>query len=87
MFPGRAFQRALTGGQAGNVPVVLIDGIVRGVWQQHRSGSKVAITVESFVDLSARHRREVDAQVVRIGDVLEASASWTTGDVTVGPHA
>jgi hypothetical protein len=87
LFPGRAFQRALTGGQAGNVPVLLIEGIVRGVWHQRRSGSKVAITVESFVDLSARHRREIDAQVERIGAVLEASASWTTGEVTVGPHA
>jgi Winged helix DNA-binding domain len=87
LFPGRAFHRALTGGQAGNVPVVLIDGVVRGVWHQRRSGSKVAITVEPFVDLRARDRREIDAQVERIGEVVEASASWATGEVTVGPHA
>jgi len=87
VFPGRAFERALTGGQAGNVPVVLIDGVVRGVWHQRRSGSRVAITLEPFVELTARQRREVDDQVVRIGEILEAHASWTTGDVTVGPHA
>jgi hypothetical protein len=87
LFPGRAFQRALTGGQAGNVPVVLIDGVVRGVWHQRRSGSKVAITVEPFVDLSARQRREIDEAAARVGEVLEANASWSTGEVTVGPHA
>ncbi|TMD25561.1 MAG: winged helix DNA-binding domain-containing protein, partial [Chloroflexi bacterium] len=85
VFPGRAFDRALTGGQAGNVPVVLIDGVVRGVWHQRRSGTKVEITLEPFVELTARQRREVDGQAARIGEVLEARASWVIGDVTVGP--
>jgi Winged helix DNA-binding domain len=31
LFPGRAYERALAGGQAGNFPVVLIDGVVAGV--------------------------------------------------------
>jgi hypothetical protein len=87
LFPGRAAQRALTRGQAGNVPVMLIDGVVRGVWHQRRSGTKLAITLEPFAELTARQRREVDDQVVRIGEVLEANASWATGQVTVGPHA
>jgi hypothetical protein len=87
VFPERASERALTGGQAGNVPVVLIDGVVRGVWHQRRSGMKLEITLEPFVELTARQRREVDDQVARIGEVLEARASWATGDVTVGPHA
>ena len=87
LFPGRAFERALTGGQAGNVPVVLIDGVVRGVWQQRRSGARLAITVEPFGRLTAAQRGAVDDQVARIGEVLEARASWTIGEVTVGPHA
>jgi Winged helix DNA-binding domain len=80
-------ERALTGGQAGNVPVVLIEGVVRGVWHQRRSGKKLTITVEPFEDLTARQHREVDDQVARIGEVLEASASWVTGEVTIGRHA
>jgi hypothetical protein len=87
LFPGRAFERALTGGQAGNVPVVLIDGVVRGVWHQRRSGAKLAITVEPFGRLTAAQRGGVDDQVARIGEVLEARPSWTIGEVTVGPHA
>ena len=31
-------RRALSGGQAGNVPVLLVDGIVGGVWHQRRAG-------------------------------------------------
>ena len=46
LFPGRASRRALARAQAGNFPVLLLDGVVGGVWHQKRSGSKVAITVE-----------------------------------------
>lgn len=45
LFPGRAAERALSGGQAGNVPVLLIDGTVAGVWHQRRSGRRLDITV------------------------------------------
>jgi hypothetical protein len=38
LFPGAAYERALAGGQAGNFPVVLVDGTVAGVWPQRRSG-------------------------------------------------
>ena len=38
LFPGRASERALAGAQAGNYPVLLLDGVVGGVWHQKRSG-------------------------------------------------
>ena len=38
LFPGRASERALAGAQAGNFPVLLLDGVVGGVWHQKRSG-------------------------------------------------
>ena len=40
LFPGRAAERALAGGQAGNYQVLLIDGVVAGVWHQRRSGRR-----------------------------------------------
>ncbi len=47
LYPGAAAARALTpAGQAGNYPVLLVDGVVGGVWHQRRSGRKLAITVE-----------------------------------------
>ena len=34
------------GAQAGNFPVLLLDGVVGGVWHQKRSGKRLAVTVE-----------------------------------------
>jgi hypothetical protein len=87
LFPGRAAERALTGGQAGNVPALLVDGVVGGVWQQRKSGPKVAITVEPMTRLTARQRTALTAQAVRIGRILEGTATLTLGTVTVGAHA
>ena len=87
VFPGRASERALSGGQAGNFPVLLIDGVVAGVWHHKRSGRRAAITVEPLGRLTAAQRRELEEQAGRVGEVLECRAELTIGDVTVGPHA
>jgi hypothetical protein len=87
LYPGSAAARALTGGQAGNVPVVLIDGTVAGVWHQRRSGRKIAVTVEPSGRLTAARRRELEERVERVGQILEAEPTMTIGPVTVGPHA
>ncbi|MEJ2852196.1 MULTISPECIES: winged helix DNA-binding domain-containing protein [unclassified Saccharothrix] len=87
LFPGRAAQRALSGGQAGNFPVVLVDGVVAGVWHQRRSGKRIAVTVETFAELSSGRRRELDERVERVGAVMEGRAESTLGPVTVGAHA
>ncbi|MGI5402625.1 winged helix DNA-binding domain-containing protein [Streptomyces sp. CA-135486] len=89
LFPGAAYERALAGGQAGNYPVVLVDGTVAGVWHQRRSGRRIAVTVEPIGDwpASAAGRRELAQQVRRVGEVLEGRADLTVGRLTVGPHA
>jgi hypothetical protein len=87
LFPGRAGERALTGGQAGNVPTLLVDGRVAGVWHQRRSGRKIAVTVEPFVALTARQLGVLAEEVDRVGRVLEGNAQLTLGTVVVGAHA
>lgn len=87
VFPGRAAERALAGGQAGNFPVLLIDGVVAGVWHQRRAGKKIEITVEPLDGLTAPQRRALDDQVERVGDFLEGTPRLTIGTVTVGAHA
>jgi hypothetical protein len=87
LFPGPAARRALAGGQAGNFPVLLIDGTVAGVWHQRRSGRKLDITVEPLTLLTPSQRRELDDQVERIGEILEGEPRLTIGTVTVGGHA
>ena len=88
LFPGAAATRALSPtGQAGNYPVLLIDGVVGGVWHQRRSGSKIAVTVEPLRDLTATHRRQLDEEVALLGSIMEAEATVSVGTVTVGAHA
>ena len=79
LFPGPAWDRALARGQAGNFPVLLVDGTVAGVWHHRRAGRKVAVTVEPLGRLTAGRRRELEQQVARVGEILEATAELTVG--------
>lgn len=88
LFSRPAAQRALTpSGQAGNYPVLLVDGLVAGVWHQRRSGRWLDITVEPFERLTATQRRDLDEQVTRMGVFLDAHPRLTLGTVVTGAHA
>ncbi|MGW7085473.1 winged helix DNA-binding domain-containing protein [Streptomyces sp. NPDC054871] len=87
LFPGRAYERALAKGQAGNFPVLLVDGVVAGVWHQRRSGRRITVTVEPLGTLGAGQERELAGQVERVGEVLEGVAELVVGEVRVGAHA
>jgi Winged helix DNA-binding domain len=87
LFPGRAAERALTRGQAGNVPALLVDGRVAGVWHQRRSGRAVAVTVETFAPLTAGQRAELQVQADRMAAILGGTARLALGPVHAGPHA
>jgi DNA glycosylase AlkZ-like len=87
LFPGAAAARAIPTGQAGNYPVVLVDGVVGGVWHQRRSGRRLVVTVESLVPLRPAQRRELDDEVALVGTIVDAEPTLVLGQVTVGPHA
>ena len=88
LYPGAAATRALTPtGQAGNYPVLLVDGVVGGVWHQRRSGRKLAITVEPLRELTAPQRRQLDDEISLVGAVMQATPTLTVGTVTAGAHA
>jgi hypothetical protein len=88
LYPGAAATRALTpAGQAGNYPVLLVDGVVGGVWHQRRSGRTLTITVEPLRELTAPQRRQLDDEASLVAAVMEATATLTVGTVAAGPHA
>ena len=87
VYPGRAAERALSNSQGGTFPVLLVDGVVAGVWHLRRSGRRSAVTVEPLGRLAAARRRELAAQVDRIGEVLGGPATLEIGTVAVGGHA
>ena len=67
--------------------MLLVDGVVGGVWHQRRSGRRLAITVEPLVPLTAAQQRQLDEEVALVGTVMEADPTLGIGEVTVGPHA
>jgi Winged helix DNA-binding domain len=88
LYPGAAGSRALTpAGQAGNYPVLVVEGVVGEVWHQRRSGCKLAITVEPMRELTAPQRRQLDEEAGLVAAVMEVTATLTVGAVSVGPHA
>lgn len=82
LYPGAAATRA-----AGNVQVLLVDGVVGGKWHQKRSGRRIRVTVEPFGRLGKTRLAELSALVDRVGTILEGDAELTVGEVTVGGHA
>jgi hypothetical protein len=87
LFPGRAGVRALARGQAGNYPVLLLAGVVAGIWHLRRRGRRAMMTVEPFAPLSKRRLAALEAQAHRIGQIVEAEVEVVLGEVPVGPHA
>jgi hypothetical protein len=87
LFAGEATHRGLSRGQAGNYPVVLIDGVAGGLWHQRRSGRRVEITAELFWPLTTPQKDELRAQAERNGDFLGAEPSLDIGRIRVRSHA
>jgi hypothetical protein len=86
VFPGVAAERALTSGQAGPTPILLVDGVAAGAWRQRRSGGRLALTVEPIGQLTSGQRRELEAQTRRVGEVQEARAELRIGPLPAGRH-
>jgi Winged helix DNA-binding domain len=56
-------------------PVVLVDGVVAGVWGHERSGGRVEVTVEPFQRLSGEQQRQLGEEADRLGSFLGAAAT------------
>lgn len=87
LFPRLAWERALAGSQAGNFPALLLRGVVGGVWHGKRAGRRLEVRVEPLESLSAEQVSAVEDEVARVGEILQARAELTIGEITVGPHA
>lgn len=69
----RSYKRGRFEGAVG-VPVLLLDGIVSGVWDRRERGGRIELTVQPAVELSSTQRRGVAAEAVRIGRFLGREA-------------
>jgi DNA glycosylase AlkZ-like len=73
-------------GGTGNVPVLLVDGVVGGIWKRQERRGRLEITVEPFVTLAAEHLEQLEAAVARIGAFDELPCDFALGTVDVRPH-
>jgi hypothetical protein len=76
---GRAFL-------VGPMPVLVIDGVVAGIWESTRKSKHIAIRVQPLVTLSATRRRAVERAATRIGEIVGLESSITIGKVSTRPH-
>lgn len=86
LVPAAWAKRVLTRGAAGTVPVLIVAGVVAGIWQQRRSGRHIEIRVEAFQPLSAQQHRALDAAAARVGAIVEADSALTLGAIDARPH-
>jgi hypothetical protein len=73
-------------GGTGRFPVLLIDGMVAGVWERRTRRNGVEVRVEPFVRLTGELRRRLEVEAFRIGEILEREAELTVGPVAVRAH-
>jgi hypothetical protein len=86
LFPPETKHRTLAGGQAGPVPVLLVDGVVAGVWKREGSGRRVSLQVEPFAPLTTAQQAQLEEAAARIGAILGVTPTLTIGPVNVRPH-
>ena len=76
---GRAFL-------AGPMPVLLIDGVVSGIWESKRSSRTLAIDAQPFVRLGTDRREALERCAVRLGEIIGLNATLRVGAVATRPH-
>ncbi len=73
-------------GGTGQFPILLVDGVVAGVWERRQRGSRLEVRVEPYVRLSAPQKQELEREAKRIGEVHETQAELVIGPVEVRAH-
>jgi hypothetical protein len=86
LVPTDVTKRVLTRGAIGNLPLLVIDGVVAGLWQQRRIGQRLEIGVEAFRPLSPGQREQLEVTVGRVGEIVEGERRLVLGAVEARPH-
>jgi len=71
----------------GNIPAVLVDGRVGGIWEMRRQGARATIVVDCFVQLDKQRKRLLDEAIDKICWIAQVEGTRTFSTVTPRPHA
>lgn len=61
------------------LPVLLIDGVVAGMWERRKRGSRIELRVEPFSQLAPLQHRQLEAEAARLGAFLEMEVALSLG--------
>jgi hypothetical protein len=86
LVPAELKKRVLTRGAIGNLPLLVANGVVAGLWQQRRTGRHLEIVVESLQSLSQEQHQQLRAAAARVGEVVEMECTLILGAVDTRPH-
>ncbi len=86
LVPADQAKRVLTYGGIGKLPVMVVDGVVAGLWQKLQTGKRLEIRVEPFEPLAAQQHQELESAVARIGEILGVQSTLTLAPVNARPH-
>jgi hypothetical protein len=71
---------------AGPMPVILVDGVVSGIWESKRSARRLDIIAQPLVKLDATRSRELERCAARLGEISGLEATLGIGAVRTRPH-
>ena len=71
---------------AANFSVLLVDGMVGGVWKRARRGKTLEVRVNAFAPLSSTQQAQVEQDAQRVGEILEAPTRLEFGHVEPRGH-
>jgi hypothetical protein len=74
----RTLKRATYEGAVG-LPLLLIDGVVSGIWQRRQRARHLDIIVTPIVSLTPQHRQQLDTEAARIGAFFGTEAKLIIG--------
>jgi hypothetical protein len=77
---------ALQRGTAATFSVLLLDGVVAGLWQRQRRGSRLELVVDPFVELTHAQRQALDEQAHRLAEILGLQPKLSLGHVEPRAH-
>jgi hypothetical protein len=87
LFPAAWYDRGIPVSGGGNIPAVLVDGRVAGIWEMRRQGGRASITVDCFQKLDKVRSRLLDQAIDTICRIAQVDARRTFGEVLPRPHA
>ena len=77
LFVSQSYRTRIFTKLQGNKPVLLIDGVAGGVWEQRRKSGLIEVRVHPFSSLSSARKQLVKEEATSLGDFVGTKVEVT----------